>query len=124
MMNELSRRRLGVAAYAMAVAHGLLVAAFDVAAPFGDDTEKCTVLLWLLSCGSLGLLRPRRPWRWALLVGPWVPAVHAARHALGLPDSLNPNTYVTVLILLPVSLAVCLAGAYAGSLVGRAGRGP
>jgi hypothetical protein len=114
---------LSVAAYVVAVGLGLLVAGFDVAAPFGDDNEKCTILLWLVSCGLLGVVVPRRPWRWALLVGPWVAAVHAARLALGLPDSMNPATYTTALILLPVSLVVCLVAAYGGALLRRAGQG-
>jgi hypothetical protein len=113
---------LAVAAYPLAVGLGLLAAWFDVAAPFGDDTEKGTLLLWLVSCGALGLLQPRRPWRWALLVGPWVPAAHFALHALGRPDSLNPGGYTTILVLVPVALAVCLLGAYGGSLLRSAGR--
>jgi hypothetical protein len=108
-----------VAFSALAVALGLLVAWFDVAAPFGDDTEKGTIFLWLGSCGGLGVLQPRRPWRWALLVGPWVAVAHLVRHALGLPDSVHPNTYTTILLLVPVSLAVCLLGAYGGSLLAR-----
>jgi hypothetical protein len=121
-MHACIRPWLTAAAYALAIALGLVVAGFDVAAPFGDDTAQGTVLLWLLSCGTLGVLLPCRPWRWAVLVGPWVAAVHAARLALGLPGALHPNTYATALILLPVSLAVCLAAAYAGAFARRAGQ--
>jgi hypothetical protein len=106
---------LGVAAYPLALALGLLVAWFAVAAPFGDDTSKVTVLLWLVSAGILGLLQPHQPWRWALAIGPWVSVIHGIRHALDLPATINPNTYTTILILVPVSLVVCLLGAYGGS---------
>jgi hypothetical protein len=101
----------------VAIVLGLLTAWADVAAPFGDDSEKLTLLLWLLSCGVLGLLQPRRAWRWALLVGPWVPLVHFLLHAFGFRDSINPNSYATILLLVPLSLVVCLLAAYAGSLV-------
>jgi hypothetical protein len=107
----------GVLAYPFAVGVGLLIAWFDLAAPFGDDTEKGTLLLWLVTCGMLGLFSPARPWRWAVLVAIWVPIIYFARNVLGLPNSLNPNSYSTILILMPVSLAVCLAGAYAGSFI-------
>jgi hypothetical protein len=99
---------------------GYLAAGFDVAAPLGDDTAKGTLLLWLLSCGVLGFVWPRGPWRWALLVGPWVPAAHVVLHALALLDSMHPPTYATALALVAVSLVVCLLGAYAGSFLRRA----
>jgi hypothetical protein len=41
-------------------------------------------------------------------------------HVLGLPGSVHPNTYTTILILLPLSLAVCSIGAYGGALARRA----
>jgi hypothetical protein len=108
--------------WVLAVAAGLLVAGFDVAAPFGDDTAQGTVLLWLLCCGVLGFLLPRRPWQWALLVGPWVSVVYAVRQALGLANPMNPDTYATTLLLVPISLAVCLLAACGGSFVRSATR--
>jgi hypothetical protein len=117
------QRSWDLPAAALAVAAGLLVAVFDVAAPFGDDTAKGTLFLWVVACGSLGLLLPRRPWRWALLVAPWLPVVHGLRHALGLTDSIHPNTYTTIAILVPISAAVCLLAAYGGALVRTAAGG-
>ena len=123
-MTVAGRSWVAVIIYPFAIALGLAVARFDVAAPFGDDTAKGTLLLWAACCGALGFLQPRRPWRWAVLVGPWVPAAHLAIHGLGLPASLNPDTYATVLLLVPLSLAVCLAAAYAGSLTRRSCQSP
>ncbi len=101
MTDGLSARRF-VVCYLVAVALGLAIAWADVLAPLGDDSEKATVLLWLLSCGLLGVVQPRHAWRWALLVGPWVGIVHAARLALRLPDSMQPPTYTTAMLLIPV----------------------
>ena len=42
-------------------------------APFGDDTGQFTVFLWLVSSGLLGFVMPRRPWLWAVSIGPWLP---------------------------------------------------
>jgi hypothetical protein len=114
-----------IAPYAVAIALGLATAAFDSAAPFGDDTAKVTLSLWAASAGSLGLAFPRRPWRWAVLVGPWTPALYLMLYALGRPDKsfhpirIDPDTTATALVLIPLSLAVCAAAAYAGAVVRR-----
>lgn len=83
---------------------GLLVAAADRAAPFGDDSSKSTIVLLFASGALLGLARPRHAWRWALLVGIWLPAAFALRG--------GPKAY----LLLLVSLAVSALGAFAGAL--------
>jgi hypothetical protein len=111
-----------VIALVAAVAAGLLVAGFDVAAPFGHDTAPVTVFLWLLLGGSFGFLLPRRPWRWALLIGPWLSVVYGVRQALGLANPIHPDTDTTTLVLVPVSLAVCLLAACGGSLLRAATR--
>ncbi len=90
----------------------------DVVAPFGDDSSKLTILLWLLSSGGLGFVMPRRPWRWALLMGPWLSLTHLIVHASGLPDSIHPDTYAIMLLLAPMSLAACSVGA-SGALARR-----
>jgi hypothetical protein len=99
---------------------GLVIAALDRAAPFGDDSAKLTLLLWLLASGLLGFARPRRPWLWAVLIGPWLSLTNLVRHVLGLPGSVHPDSYRTILLLLPLSLAVCSLGAYGGALARRA----
>jgi hypothetical protein len=106
-------------AYAGAVTLGMFIAAFDVVAPFGDDSAKATLLLLLVGSGQFGFLEPLHPWRWALAVGAWLPLGHLALHAFGFNDTINPNTYGTILLLVPVSLAACLVGAYAGAFLCR-----
>jgi hypothetical protein len=104
---------------AVASGLGILVGVIDQVAPFGDDSSKLTILLWLLASGSLGFVMPRRPWQWGTLVGPWLTLIHLLVHALGLPDSIHPNTYAAILLLFPVSLAVCFVGAHGGALARR-----
>ena len=103
---------------------GLLIAALDRASLFGDDSAQFTLFLWLLSSGLLGFVRPLRPWLWAALIGPWLSLTNLVLHVLGLPGSIHPDTYTTILILLPLSLAVCSLGAYGGASVRRALRPP
>jgi hypothetical protein len=118
MPNPLPRFR-HLLPYAAASAFGMLTAGIDVAAPFGDDSAKATLLLLVVFSGLLGFLLPRGPWRWALAMAAWLPLGHLVLHALGLNDTINPNTYATILLLLPVSLVACSVGAYAGAFLRR-----
>jgi hypothetical protein len=104
---------------AVASGLGILIALVDRAEPFGDDSLKSTILLWLACSGLLGFALPRRPWLWAVSVGPWLPAMYLILHALGLNSSMKPDTYTTALLLMVVSVVVCAVGAYAGALVRR-----
>ena len=98
---------------------GILIAVVDRAEPFGDDSSKSTILLWLACSGLLGVALPRSPWLWAVSVGPWLSAMYLILHALGLHSPMKPDTYTSGLLLMGVSLVVCAVGAYAGALVRR-----
>jgi hypothetical protein len=107
-------------AFPLAVFLGLLIAAFDVVAPFGDDTEKATIILLAASGGLLGFLQPRRPWRWGITAGVWMPLSHGVFYLFGWGHAINPNTFPAYLLLLAVSVASCTGGGYAGSLLRKA----
>jgi hypothetical protein len=109
--------RLGGLVFASGL--GILIAVIDRLAPFGDDSGPFTVLLWLVSSGGLGFAMPNRPWRWALTVGPWLPAMYLVLRTLGIHAPIHPETYPTCLILIPVSLVACGLGAYVGALLRR-----
>jgi hypothetical protein len=111
-------------AVAVASGLGIAIAVQDRAAPFGDDSAQFTVFLWLACSGLLGFAMPRRPWLWAVCVGPWLPAMYLVLQVLGLHAPINPNTYTTSLILIPISLGVCAVGACAGALARRIVRPP
>ncbi len=104
---------------AVASGLGILIALVDRAEPFGDDSSKSTILLWLLCSGLLGFTLPRSPWLWAISIGPWLPAMYLILHALGLHSQIKPDTYMSSLLLMGLSLVVCAVGAYAGALVKR-----
>ncbi len=106
--------------FPLAVFFGLLVAAFDIVAPFGDDTEKATILLLAASGGLLGFLQPHWPWRWGITAGVWMPLSHGVFYLFGRGHAINPNTFPAYLLLLAVSVAICIGGGYAGSLLGKA----
>jgi hypothetical protein len=104
---------------------GILIGLVDCAEPFGDDSTQLTILLWLVSSALLGFAKPRRPWLWAVSIGPWLPAMYLMRLSLGFHNPLHPNnTYGTGLILIGLSLVICAIGAFVGMFARRIIRPP
>src|SRR5260370_25225856 len=69
-----------------------------------------TALLVLASCILLGLLRPRWPWRWVIVVGTCIPLTDLAAYTLMSVKPTRPQIYGSVLAFFPR-----IAGAYAGT---------
>jgi hypothetical protein len=88
-----------------AIAFGVAIAYVD-SRPAWDDTG-ITAGTMMLVAGVLGLLGPRRPWTWALLIGIWIPAYAVAR-------APSAGTLAMVLVL-----AFPFAGAYGGMALRR-----
>jgi hypothetical protein len=85
---------------AAAVLSGIFIAFVD-SRPTWDDTG-ITVFGLLAVSGLLGMLGPKRPWLWALLVGIWIPLY---------------NILTTHNFSLLITLFFPFFGAYAGMLV-------
>ena len=62
--------------YALAAFLGIVAGCADVAV----DDLLLTALLVVSGCMLLGLLRPRWPWRWVLIVGAFVPLTELAAY--------------------------------------------
>jgi hypothetical protein len=71
-----------------------------------------TALLVLASCMLLGLLRPRRPWRWVVAVGMFIPLTELAAYLIQTVKPSRAQIYGSFLAFLPG-----IAGAYGGSVV-------
>jgi TctA family transporter len=71
-----------------------------------------TALLVLSSCMMLGLLRPRWPWRWVVMVGIFVPLTELAAYVVLTVKPTRAQVYGSFLAFLPG-----IAGAYGGSLM-------
>lgn len=69
-----------------------------------------TSLLVASSCLLLGILRPRRPWRWVLIVGVFIPLTQFAAYVVPTAKSTPASIYGSFLGFLPG-----IAGAYGGS---------
>ena len=73
-----------------------------------------TALLVLTACMLLGLLRPRWPWRWVIVVVAFVPFVELAAYAVEKVQPTRGQVYGSFLTALPG-----IAGAYGGAVMRR-----
>jgi hypothetical protein len=76
------------------------------------DDLLFTALLVLMACMLLGLLRPRWPWRWVVVVGLFVPLSELAAYLVLSVKPTRAQVYGSFLAALPG-----IAGAYGGSLM-------
>ena len=74
-----------------------------------------TALLVLGACMLLGLLRPRWPWRWVVLVVVFVPVAELAAYLVMAVKPTRGQVYGSFLTALPG-----MAGAYGGAVMRRA----
>jgi len=73
-----------------------------------------TALLVLSACLLLGMLRPRWPWRWVLVVGVCIPLTEVAACVILTVKPTRAQVYGSYLAFLPG-----IAGAYGGSILRR-----
>jgi len=71
-----------------------------------------TALLVLSAGLLLGVLRPRWPWRWVVMVGAFIPATELAAYEILTVKPSRAQVYGSFLAFLPG-----IAGAYGGSLL-------
>ena len=73
-----------------------------------------TALLVLMACILLGMLRPRWPWRWVLVVGTFIPLTELAAYAILTVKPTRAQVFGSFLAFLPG-----IAGAYGGAIMRR-----
>jgi hypothetical protein len=73
-----------------------------------------TALLVLSACILLGMLRPRWPWQWVLVVGVCIPLTEVAAYVILTVKPTRVQVYGSYLAFLPG-----IAGAYGGSILRR-----
>ena len=79
------------------------------------DDLLFTALLVLSACILLGMLRPRWPWRWVVVVGLCIPLTELAAYVILTVKPTRAQVYGSYLAFLPG-----IAGAYGGAIVRRA----
>jgi hypothetical protein len=76
------------------------------------DDLLFTALLVVAACMLLGLLRPKWPWRWAVVVGAMIPLTELAAYKMETLKPSQAQTYGAFLAFLPG-----IAGAYGGAVM-------
>jgi len=91
----------------------LLAAAFGVMAGWIDikvGDLLFTAMIVLAACMGLGFVRPRKPWRWVVLVGIFVPIIEWLAYATLAQKPERAQIYESFLAFLPG-----IVGAYSGA---------
>jgi hypothetical protein len=104
----LPRARSDIPYYVLAAVAGMGTALADVAL----NDLLFTALLVLAACMLLGLVRPRWPWRWVVVVGIFIPLAELAAYLILTVKPTRAQVYGSFLAALPG-----IAGAYGGSLM-------
>jgi hypothetical protein len=102
------RRPSDILSYALAALAGMGTGWADVAL----NDLLFTALLVLAACMLLGLLRPRWPWRWVVVVGVFIPLAELAAFLILTVKPSRGQVYGSFLTFLPG-----IAGAYGGALM-------
>ena len=92
--------------YLLAAAFGVMAGWIDV--KVGD--LLFTAMIVLASCMGLGFARPRKPWRWVVLVGVFVPIIEWLAYAVLAFKPERAQIYESFLAFLPG-----IVGAYGGA---------
>jgi hypothetical protein len=100
-------RKADVFIYLFAVLFGLSAGLLEITV--GD--LLATALCVLISTLVLGFLRPRRAWRWTVVVGVFVPLMRLAAYLV-----MNQKPYRAQIWESGLGLVTGIAGAYAGAM--------
>ncbi len=98
---------------------GAGMAAVDNLLFAGEVSPIVIVGLLLATTATVGAVWGRRGWIAAALAWVWLPAAHVVKHALGLPDTIPPNTNASILLLAVFSFVVAAFGTSFGLLARR-----
>jgi hypothetical protein len=83
----------------------------------GEVSPIVIVALLLAATATAGATWGRRGGIAVAVIWASVPLAHVIKHVLGLPDTLHPNTYTSILYLAAFTLGVATLGAACGMLV-------
>jgi hypothetical protein len=100
-------RKSDIFIYLLAVLFGLSAGLLEITV--GD--LLATALCVLVSTLVLGFLRPKRAWRWTVIVGAFVPVVRLAAYLV-----MNQRPYRAQIWESGLGLVTGIAGSYAGAM--------
>jgi hypothetical protein len=109
---------------AAGLAAGLALACVDNLAFDGEVSPIVVVALLLAATASFAILWGPRAWPATLCAWAWVPLPHLGKRVLGLPDTLHPASYASILGLAAFSLVIASIGTACGLVTRRLARRP
>jgi hypothetical protein len=98
---------------------GAVISAVDNVISNGEVSPIVIVAMLFAAAAAAGLFWGRRGWLVAFAVWAWIPAAHLAKRLLGLPDTLHPNTYASIVMLAAFSFVIATVGIACGLLARR-----
>ena len=107
---------------AIGLGTGLAIAAVDSFAFGGEVSPIVIVILLVATTAAFGGIWGRGGWTAAVATWLCVPLAHVVKHVLGLPDTLHPNTYTSILMLAAFTLVITTIGTGAGILLHKRGQ--
>jgi len=96
---------------------GAAIAIVDNFASQGEVSPVVVVAMLLAATATGGAMWGWSSWPAAAIVWVCVPAPHVARHALGLADTIHPNTWASIAQLAAFALLVVGIGTGGGILL-------
>ena len=104
---------------AVGVIVGAGIAAVDNFAFGGEVSPIVIVGMLLIVAGAAGMIWGVRAAVAVVIIWAWLPMAHVVKHLFGLPDTLHPNTYASILKLAVFSFVVTAIGFGLGLLLRR-----
>lgn len=101
------------------IAAGLIIVAVDNFAFQGEVSPIMIVLMLVIVTSTSGFVLGRRGWIVSSIMWVCVPLAHFIKHFFGLPDTLHPNTYISIMLLAAFTLIVSVVGFGIGVLLKR-----
>ena len=98
---------------------GLAIAYVDNFAFQGEVSPIVIVVMLVAIAITATSICGRHGWVMAGAAWMCLPLAHFIKHILGLPDTLHPNTYTSILMLATFTFVVTILGAAAGILIHR-----
>jgi CDP-diglyceride synthetase len=96
---------------------GAIIVYIDNFAFQGEVSPIVIVMMLLVSTITFGAIWKWQAWIAALAIWICVPMAHVVKHLLGLPDTLHPNTYPSILLLALFTLVVSAIGFFFGTFL-------
>ena len=106
----MTRRASSLVQIGAALIAGAGISGLDSFACGGEVSPIVIVGALLLVTATAGVLWGIHATMVAVIVWAWLPMGHLARHLLGLPDTIHPNTYASILKLGIFSFVVSAVG--------------